>query len=122
MDEKPTNVLTGQWHELNLTGFGRSLKFNASNEFVFSAGDHEGHATNYYGTYQLNGDSLKISIKEKLIQEPGKPAVKSPSNHLLYEKAIFKVLGDTLVLNYITYPADAPIATTAKFRRAIVID
>ncbi len=121
-EELPKNSLVGQWYETNLTGFVRSLQFTNDNKFGFTAGDMAGNATRYFGTYELKGDSMKVAISEKTTQEAGKPAVKAPSNQVLYEKATFKVSVDTLTLKYITYPADAPVTTTVKFQRAIRID
>ncbi|ETZ22797.1 hypothetical protein [Pedobacter sp. V48] len=116
------SALVGDWQELDLTGFVRSVKFTNKNEFQFSTGNNEGYATKYTGTYQILSDSLKIETKEMLSQDPGKPAVKTATTFELYEKATFSISGDILTLKYITYPADAPVTTTAKFRKAITID
>jgi hypothetical protein len=48
--------------------------------------------------------------------------VKSQPNGEIYENATFSISGDTLTLKYTTYPADAPVSTTARFKRGIDID
>ena len=120
--EKAENALVGDWQELNLTGITRTLKFTDVYQFQLSSGDKMGYATRFTGTYQIHSDSLKVQTNEVLSQEPGKPVVKTSPTFMLYEKATFSVLGDTLTLKYISYPADAPVTTVAKFRKGINID
>jgi len=123
-DEKPQpeNALTGDWRETELNGTVRSLRFTANHSFTFSVGSTDGSGTIYNGTYLAKGDSLKVTVAQLLVQEPGKPVQTTPSTDRIYEKATFSIKADTLTLKYITYPADAPVPTTAKFKRMMKID
>lgn len=109
------NKLVGNWKELEVN---RSLKFTIDNFFSFSTTDADGGKTTYSGTYQINGDSLTLSTQKVLVQQPGKLAQTTPSNTPFYDKASFSVSGNTLTINYISYPADGPVPTTGKFLRS----
>jgi len=48
------------------------------------------------------------------------PTVQAPSPHSggsYYDDARFRLDGDTLTLDYTSYPADAPVASRQLFRR-----
>jgi len=81
-----------------------------------------GRASMLKGSYLTKGDSLKVVVREVLENVPGQPNKSVAPSSSLYERATYSVKGDTLTLNYITYPADAPETTTAKFTIAITID
>lgn len=121
-EAQPENLLTGDWRETDMDGLIRSVKFTKDRSFSLSMSYGDGGGTRYTGTYQIKGDSLKVATAEKLVQEPGKAVQRTATTDQLYEKATFSVAGDTLTLKYVTYPADAPVPTTAKFRRMITID
>lgn len=121
-DALPNTPLTGDWREVDLKKLSRSLKFKNDNSFYFSVGITDGSNTMYTGNYQVKGDSLKVKATEMLVQEPGKAPQKSVPTLQLYERATFIISADTLTLKYITYPADGPVLTTAKFYRMTTID
>ena len=121
-EPQPEKSLIGDWRETELNGFTRSVKFTQDRSFFLSIGHDDGNGIMYAGEYRIKGDSLIVSTKEMLVQEPGKVGQRTATTYPLYEKATFNVNGDTLTLKYITYPADGPVPTTAKFRRMITID
>jgi hypothetical protein len=109
------NKLVGNWKELDVN---RSLKFTIDNFFAFSITDGDGVKSTYSGNYQINGDNFNVSTQKVLVQQPGKLAQTTPSTTPFFDKASFSVSGDTLTINYISYPADAPVPTTGKFLRS----
>lgn len=79
--------------------------------------------TTLYGTYSLQGDSLKVKIKAQEIRTGTGPGVKTDvTEYALYEKGTFEVKDNKLKLKYISYPADAPVETTVTFDRTHKID
>lgn len=114
--------LVGEWREMDLSGVFRTVIFTNDQKFHVVIADMHGYATIYLGSYQLDGDKLKMFTQEMVNSEPRKPAVKTASNVPLYENATFSIAGDILTMNYISYPADAPVSTTAKFRKAVPVD
>ena len=121
-DVNPENLIKGNWEEMGLNGLTRSLNFTKDKSFFLTIVLNDGSSIRFIGTYQIQGDRLKITTTEKLEQEPGKPVQRTPTNYTLYENATFSIVGDILNLNYTSYPADAPVNTPAKFRRLITID
>jgi hypothetical protein len=85
-------------------------------------GSTDGSGVIYNGTYQIKKDSLKVFTREMIEQQPGKPLQTTATTYALYEKATYRISRDTLTLSYITYPADGPVPTTAKFVRTLTID
>jgi len=119
---QPENLLIGDWRQTEDNHLIRSFKFSKDLSFSLSVGRVYDTSTMYKGTYQIKGDSLKITTTELIVQEPGKAAQWIAAPYQLYEKATFKISDNRLTLNYITYPADGPVPTTAIFGRMIRID
>ncbi|WP_214228308.1 hypothetical protein [Pedobacter sp. B4-66] len=119
---QPENPINGNWEEMGLDGLKRSVNFTKHNTFFLTIAYNDGASSKFIGTYQVKGDKLNVTITENLEQKLGKPVERISTNYALYEKATFSVAGDTLKLNYISYPADAPVNTLAKFRRLTTID
>lgn len=118
----PENPLVGTWVELDLTAASRSINFSKDKVFTLSVGYHNGSSTVISGTYSLEADRLKTKSLEIRDQQAGMNVVKSEPNGEIYENATFSISGNTLTLKYTTYPADAPVSTTAKFKKGITID
>lgn len=116
------NPINGNWEEMGLNGLKRSVNFAKDNTFFLTIAYNDGGSTQFIGTYQVKGNELTATSTETLEQKPGKPVERTSMNFSLYEKATFSIAGDTLKLNYISYPADAPVNTLAKFRRLTTID
>ncbi len=120
-ETKVENALIGDWNELDLTNNSRSVKFTKEKTF-HSVIRGNGSTIMLNGTYQIKLDSLKITATEMLQQEPGKTVRHVPAPNYIYDMATFSVSGDTLTIRYKTYPADAPLPTTAKFIKSFTID
>ena len=72
------------------------------------------------GTYQIKGDSIFIYAKQNTAWEKG---FKPEPETIEYEDSIaygsrFEIVGRTLTLYYISYPADAPVPTQMSYERA----
>lgn len=121
-NEKPDTKLTGPWAELELSGLTRRITFNGDRSFSLLIGYPGGGGSMLKGSYLTKGDSLKVQVREIVEDQPGQPTKVSGPTSILYDKATYSIKGDTLTLNYTSYPADGPVATTAKFKKAITID
>lgn len=120
--EKPDASLIGPWTELQLNGVTRRITFAGDGSFSLLVGHDGGGGSMLKGSFLTKGDSLKVVVREILEDVPGQPSKVSAPTSPLFEKATYSIKGDTLTLNYITYPADAPETTTAKFKKTITID
>ncbi|SIQ09952.1 hypothetical protein SAMN05421821_101680 [Mucilaginibacter lappiensis] len=120
---EPVKSLIGGWAVTNQgPNFDTHLYFGGLGEFTYTLVHYDNGLTNqtlYNGTYTTKGDSLKITIKEMVVQNGNSPVVKTPSNVKLYDRTIFILDGNVLTLKYITYPADAPVLTEFKFHRLL---
>jgi len=75
--------------------------------------------TNISGTYQIDGDRLVLTANRIATWDAfygGREEVEQV-NLILFEQARFRIVAGTLVLDYITYPADAAVPTTRSFTR-----
>ena len=78
--------------------------------------------TRTVGTYTVRGDSLvfrpsTLVTWDSFYKTP-LPTVLSPYPYGgVFDGCRFEVRGDALVLHFLTYPLDAPVPTTATFRR-----
>jgi hypothetical protein len=120
-EQKVSNYLMGGWNEKGLpTNVSRSLHFFGDSVVVnIAASGVVYSATRISGTYKAEGNNLILNLNKQLVTESGKQAIITTYTGKLYENATFKVDGNTLTLNYTTYPADAPVATTAAFSRTL---
>jgi hypothetical protein len=116
------NLLTGYWVEQDLVGYTNRISFTDANQFQILTYQSTKDMFSYNGNYNVKQDSIKFLTVETIHIEEGKPEVKTATTYPVYEKATFNIVRDTLTLKYITYPADAPVETTAKFVRPIMID
>jgi hypothetical protein len=124
-DVQPKNSLIGDWIEQDLNNYNsytRRLNFSETNQFQMLSYQTTKDMFSYNGTYKVKQDSIKFLTVETIHSEEGKPEVKTATNYPVYEKATFNIVRDTLILKYISYPADAPVETTAKFLRPMKID
>ena len=117
----PQNVnISGSWVEPPTQILSRKLEFGGTGVFknyITIKDNNNTELTIYTGSYQLNGDKLTVSVTEKLYQRNTEPAVKTAVNFSLFEQCTYSVNERVLVLNYISYPADAPVATKMTLLR-----
>jgi hypothetical protein len=120
---EPAKKLYGQWEETGLSNVGRSLSITKDSIYVniwISTGGVLSETLRISGTYQLKGDSLITSAKERVESKSnGQLISRKPVTGEMYEKATYKVEDNRLTIKHTTYPADAPVTTTANFRRLL---
>jgi hypothetical protein len=105
-------------------GFSESKFTYAANSYGLYGGDSPGTLsayTNLSGTYQIDGDKLvltanRLATWDSFYGRQSRERVEQV-NLIVFEQARFRIVGGTLILDYITYPADAPEATTRSFTR-----
>lgn len=137
--EPANNVLLGRWvtlqEGLNPQGSAQwALTFAANGRFaseVRTVGVYPGQSSTdvssysrVLGTYSLASDKLTV-VPDSLIEwdrfygPDATPTITSPiPNFRLYDDAHFSIAASLLILQYTTYPADAPVSTTRHFTRA----
>jgi uncharacterized protein (TIGR03066 family) len=116
------NPIVGSWTELDITSASRSISFNKDNTFNLYIGDNHGVGTLINGTYQVDGNRLKTYAVEKREQKNGKTVEIKPYSGEVYDAATFSISSDIMMLTYNTFPADAPVSTTAKYQKNLIID
>jgi len=101
----------------------RYISFAEDGTFLFATnmyGIYGGSALAAYtrttGTYRIEGDRL-ISTATRVatwdsFYGAGSPETVQNVNHSFLDQARFRIVGSVLILDYITYPADAPEPTT----------
>jgi hypothetical protein len=117
------NKLLGSWNETPTMGnTSRSLHFSKDGAFamVFTYDGTPTVVSTFSGIFKIKGDSLLVTVKELSTQEGNQPAEKTQLlNGNFFDDATFNVSNSILTLNYITYPADGPVPTQAKFQRQL---
>jgi hypothetical protein len=76
--------------------------------------------TKIKGTYRIEGDRLIFDSDRQAWWDPtfyGPDEHEAKDDSRLYDEGRFTLDGDHLVLHYISYPLDAPVATSAEFTR-----
>ena len=73
------------------------------------------------GTYSIEGDQLKIGVNRIASWDrfygADSPETVQIVNTTLFDQSHFRITALTLTLDYVTYPADAPVPTTNVFIR-----
>lgn len=117
IDQLNQKAIIGSWTETPLDPqFNRTLYFGKDGSFTLHP-TYFGTSTSGYtinGTYIISGNKLTITITEEIIKEISKPQVNHPVNYVLFDKATFTITGNKLLLDYLSYPADAPVKTSMK--------
>jgi len=136
-----SSPIVGAWiapsETLHPTGsMTRQIGFSESGEFRYSAnsyGIYPGQSagtlsayTRISGTYQIDGDRLTITGNRTATWDSfygaNSPERVTDVNTEVFKDARFRIVTGNLILDYITYPADAPVPTTESFTRLIPID
>ncbi|WP_162996445.1 hypothetical protein [Mucilaginibacter celer] len=101
---EPVKSIMGDWYTSLKTGEQRTHIYFFSDSTVATRklpyADGETTDTVYSGRFRTQGDSLKISITEKTINQQGAVLSKEPSNIKIFQQATYKITGPNLVLNY----------------------
>lgn len=90
---------------------------------VVSYGLYGGNDVSAYirmsGTYEVDGDQLTTIVKRTATWDsfygPSSPETVDEVQRTIFDHARFRIVGRTLTLDYITYPADAPVPTSKSF-------
>ena len=134
--EPPGTALVGGWlaptEALSPTGtLERTLSFADDGTFqstVNMYGIYPGNTpgklsafTATKGTYVVGGDRLTMTATRQITWDSFYGSGSQPTEHTVnqsvFDQAHFTLTNNALVLNYLTYPADAPVATTLAFFR-----
>jgi hypothetical protein len=132
----PGSALVGGWmaprEALRPSGsMTRNLGFSENGTFVYtvnSYGVYGGNTpgqlsayTNITGTYQVDGNRVALTATRIATWDSfygaGSPERVEMVSRSIFDQARFTILGGLLTLDYITYPADAPVPTRLFFTR-----
>jgi hypothetical protein len=73
------------------------------------------------GTYKVEGDQLQINITHTVVWDrfygANSPETVQTVNITVFDQTHFRIVGPMLTLDYVSYPADAPVPTTKSFIR-----
>lgn len=109
----------------------RYLGFSESGTFQYSAesyGVYPGQSagtlsayTRISGTYQIDGDRLTMTGNRTATWDSfygaNSPETVQNVNTEMFKDARFRIALSTLILDFTTYPADAPVPTTQSYNR-----
>ncbi|SDL40430.1 hypothetical protein [Pedobacter antarcticus] len=113
-DGEPNHELVNRWQEKLSGGFTRTLIFSSDGKFSMEfAGGDENSVVN--GKYIVNGNSLKVNLTESLSKLGTSNVVRTKIDYELFEKGTYKIEGSVLIIQYISYPADAPVQTETEY-------
>ncbi|MEQ8240798.1 MAG: hypothetical protein RIA69_16390 [Cyclobacteriaceae bacterium] len=128
----PQLELTGKWKNVLTQNAGRTeilLDFQADSSFVMTlshyglqpntAPDDLNASLEYPGTLTVTEDRIEFNINEYTYTdyyfETGPETFENRT--VFYDNCTYVISGDTLILSYTSYPADAPIAAEQRFLR-----
>lgn len=108
----------------------RNLGFSASGTFNYRVNMYGIYGNNpsavaaytqVSGTYEVDGDGLTLTANRVATWDSfygaGSPETVEQVNMTIFDQARFRIIAGTLIIDYITYPADGPVPTTASFTR-----
>ena len=110
-----------------------ALTFGTNGRYVWattSFGSYPGQAPNFVsgwtqvvGTYEVTGDRIAFRPDSLITWDSfygnPRPTVTTPYPYGgTFDDCVFEVRGDSLVLHFTTYPADAPVRARATYSRA----
>jgi hypothetical protein len=104
----------------------RFLSFEADGTFMHATymygiygGDDLAAYARTSGTYEIDGDRVILTATKEAIWDSfngsASPETVRQVNYVLFDQARFRISWPTLTLDYLTYPADAPVPTTLSF-------
>jgi len=130
----PEASLIGNWsvsESLNIGHYTTQLTFAGDGTFTDAVrifGAYPGQSNNdlssysiMSGTYKVDGDRLQTNITHTVVWDrfygANSPETVQTVNITLFDQTHFRIVGPMLTLNYVSYPADAPVSTTKTFIR-----
>ncbi|MCZ4243545.1 hypothetical protein [Pedobacter punctiformis] len=125
-NEAPYNPIKGAWVETPQQTYNRKIVFNDNGKFTMYMTNtiDANYLVTLNGTYTAQGENLTVNITEEWVKQSNGTVVKTqlPQQYNLFEKGTFNISNTVLTINYLTYPADAPVKTLAKFNKILAID
>lgn len=117
----PVDLSPNGWYETRLS-------FGSDGSYVFEVRDYGFYPgqtrdilsayTVIEGTYRVDGDSIHRTARRETTWDSfygmsSAPTVRAidPSNYFLNTSSKYTIVGSRLILDYYTYPADAPVET-----------
>ena len=121
------NNLSGEWTSREEFNEGKSqllymLKLKQDGVFDWKITVYEGNNSFshlYKGTFLVNQDNISFQANEHQSWESFDTAQRKVEkiSQTLFDSCTYKINGNFLKLDYITYPADGPILTQAVYTR-----
>lgn len=117
-EKDPVKEIEGTWMESSIhASLINYLEFHSDGTFSSTYKNSNESATVISGTYSVKGDSLKVHVAKQTTKVNGQSDAFALDDNDVYDKCTFKIKDNVLSLNYISYPADAPVKTNAVFIR-----
>jgi len=127
------NVLIGTWADTIKASPGGyyiyELVFDNNNSFTDRSGaygiyngQHNNELSGWYvrtGNYELAENKISFSAEKTISWDSffGGNPITTNDKQVIFLNCTFKISNDTLELNYITFPADGPENTIAKYKK-----
>jgi hypothetical protein len=120
---KKSDELTGSWYETSRQTYIRRLNFQPGGKFAMDIlGTDSKVQTTLNGRYVINGNTLSVTSFEIVETQPSGKVVTTKMEDKLFDKATFNIKNLVLTIDYVSYPADAPVPTQATFNKILAID
>ena len=118
VDQAP---LIGSWAEDGNTIAPRYLTFGQGKLFAFIITHADGSWTSIGGSYATDGNRIELTPTLRYDFPVGGPMVTTNpyADARFFDEATFAVTPAALSLNYLSYPADAPVPTVMTFHRDV---
>jgi hypothetical protein len=123
---KSENLSPSGYYTTQLTFADDGAFTDAMRSFGVYAGQSKNDPSGYTimsGTYRTEGDQLEMNVSRTVTWDrfygADSPEVVQNVSTTVFNSSHFRVGGLTLTLDYLTFPADAPVATTTTFIRVL---
>ena len=117
------NSILGMWVESQTATLYRAVLFSNDGvfrQYVVVKNNNSSQGFTLSGTYTIDGDKISARVTEEIFNDGSNPGVKTTINTTLFDKGTFSIKNNLLQINYVSYPADAPVATTMLLKRELL--
>ena len=118
------NSITGMWTESQTNLLYRNFLFAGDGNFkqyLAIKTNNVIQAITISGTYTVSGNKIGVKVTEQITKNGNDAEVKTALNTTLFDLGTFTIKNNVMVINYTTYPADAPVPTTITLRRDLPV-